>query len=1096
MSLTVYKASAGSGKTFTLATEYIKLLINKPDAYKNILAVTFTNKATEEMKLRILSQLYGISKRLPSSQRYYEAVKKAFPAESEDFVRHNAGVALNLLLHDYNYFRVETIDSFFQNVVRNLARELDLTPNLRVGLNDKQTEEQAVDDMIDGLADDRDVRSHIVRYAHEKIKEDKNWNVIKQIKDFGEKIFQDAYRAKSKQLMEKMGEKDFFENFAKRLEHERATAKQTMDGYQQRFFKILEDNALTVYDFSNNTRGVCGFFLKIKDGDITPGIINATALNCADDPEKWVAKNKNGRESILDIVSSRLRPLLVEAIDAVPGCWHRYKSAQITLAHLYQLRLLGNIEEKVSELNRLHERFLLSNTQYLLAEFIKDTDSPFVFEKIGAYLEHIMIDEFQDTGTKQWRNFKVLLKNCMDAGTSNLIVGDVKQSIYRWRSGDWTILNDITREFGREGASMVDVCTLATNYRSCENIIAFNNAFFRAAINVECSAYPPEYAADAEQLRAAYSDVVQLCPEKKNEGGYVSVTLFPNTRECQEQTMNRLVDIVDDLLGRGIDKSKIAILVRSNKHIPMIADYFSIIRPEVKIVSDEAFQLSSSPAVNIIVAAMRLIAHPHDDLTKATLVNLYRHEVLGCADALNDALMEEGVTLDDMLPSDMQEVAKHTAHLSLCDVAGWIYKTFNLQKIKGQTEYLCAFFDQLSKFADDAIPTIRAFVEAWDDDLYKKTIQDSAVDGIRIVSIHKSKGLEFDHVLLPFCDWKLEITGSVIWAEAEDAPYNELPLIPVDYSEKGLMGTTFEKAYRQEHHQNTVDNLNMLYVAFTRAKKSLYVIGRKGDKSRRSSVIEACLPIVANELGGVSMNGDDDKKEPTEFSWGEPYAEIVRNDSVSAANECRGTNSGQSESESNVFLQSPTTITTGMAMFDDRVKFRQSNAARAFVESTSDADSGDADEVRSGEDNNYIKVGTVLHKVFSTIRTTADIDTALAQLQFDGVLPDGKSVEKMKEMLRMRLTNKRVADWFSGRWTLFNECSILYIDDQGSVRDCRPDRVMTDGRETIVVDYKFGRPEEEYKEQVRGYMNHLQTMGMPGVKGYLWYVYSNRIEEV
>lgn len=321
-------------------------------------------------------------------------------------------------------------------------------------------------------------------------------------------------------------------------------------------------------------------------------------------------------------------PILRRAVEERPRQWKLFKSADLTLRHLNQLRLLDSIERKVRDMNEEANRFLLSDTQQLLHSLIKDSDSPFIFEKIGTQLEHIMIDEFQDTSTVQWQNFKVLLQECMShADTENLIVGDVKQSIYRWRSGDWRLLNTIDREFTPNNG-MIDIRPLEFNYRSERRIIEFNNAFFTEAARQEYESQRERYPDGAEQLKHAYADVAQKIPEKRGSNGYVSINLLPQ-EDYQEQTLNDIVDTVSQLLAVGTSPSKIAILVRTNNYIPLVADYFSEHLPDIRIVSDEAFRLDASVSICLLVQALHLLTHPDDLLAKATIAKIYQRSVLG-----------------------------------------------------------------------------------------------------------------------------------------------------------------------------------------------------------------------------------------------------------------------------------------------------------------------------------------------------------------------------------------------------------------------------------------------------------------------------------
>ena len=1066
--LTVYKASAGSGKTFTLATEYIRLLVEDPQSYRTILAVTFTNKATEEMKTRILSQLYGIWKGLPESGRYLQAIQEKTDLPTKT-IKERAGMGLTNLLHNYNYFRVETIDTFFQSVLRNMARELDLTTNLRIGLNDTQVEELAVDQMIEDLSTTDVVLQWILKYIMENISDDKSWNVISQIKKFGRTIFRDEYKEVSQALEKKMTEPGFFDGYTTRLREIRDTAEERMKQIADNFFDTLDEEGLTIEDFAYGKTGLCSFFLKLRQGIFDESIVGKRVTDSLGDPAKWYKNSHPRRELIHALADSTLGDILRLAIEERPRQWKRYKSADLTLRHLNQLRLLSSIEGKVREINETSNRFLLSNTQHLLHALIGESDSPFIFEKIGTQLEHVMIDEFQDTSTVQWQNFRVLLTETMShAQGSGLIVGDVKQSIYRWRSGDWRLLNDIEQQFNTQ---QITIKSLKTNYRSDRNVITFNNLFFRNAANLEYLTQKELNETAAEQLRRAYADVEQLIPEDRQSQGEVSIRLLP-VEDYQEQTLQQIADTIGDLTTQGIPQRDIAILVRTNALIPIIAQYFMEQRPEVTIVSDEAFRLDASPAVNLLVLALRLITHPDDQLTKAAIVKLWHSDVLQEDTADHDLLLST-CDLDALLPDTFKGHFDELITMPLYELVEHLHAVFTLERLNGQSAYVCAFYDQLADYVSENTASIDGFLKEWDESLAGKTIQSDVTEGVRIISIHKSKGLEFDYVICPFCDWQLEKqSGNILWCQPEEVPFNDLPIVPIDYSQKQMIGTIYEQDYLQEHLQNTVDNLNLLYVAFTRARQGLYVLGRRKASGSRSTLIEQCLPLVANELPEATLEGLEDEQQSIVFQYGTLLH-------LSPKEKARGKN--------NPFLQPSEPLTVDFRHQESKVIFRQSNRSRDFV-----AGEDEDDKQR----RNYIQTGSVLHQIFSTIRTTDDIDDALRQLQFEGVIYDDHiTADRITEMLRKSLSNPKAADWFSPRWTLFNECTILSVED-GEVREHRPDRVMTDGHEWIVVDFKFGAPKPEYHNQVRAYMNILASMGHTHITGYLWYVYSNKIEEV
>ena len=1075
--LTVYKASAGSGKTFTLATEYIRLLVENPTSYRNILAVTFTNKATEEMKMRILSQLYGIWKQLPESADYMKVIQEK-TGYGEELISERAGIALQNLLHNYNYFRVETIDTFFQSVLRNLARELELTTNLRIGLNDHQIEDIAVDQLIADLNTTDIVLQWIIRYIMESISDDHSWNVISKIKKFGCTIFQDRYKEVSDELSKKMQEPGFFEHYTTQLRELREAALEHMKQIGESFFDELEAEQLTIDDLSGKSRGIASFFNKLRRGEFDASIENATVANHLESYEKWCTKTHPKRDYIYTLAQGSLGNILRYAVDERPRQWKLYKSADLTLRHLNQLRLLGSIEQKVRQLNADANRFLLSDTQQLLHALIGESDSPFIFEKIGTQLEHVMIDEFQDTSTVQWQNFCVLLAEAMShENTSNLIVGDVKQSIYRWRSGDWRLLNDIEQQFNSQ---QIETRALDTNYRSQRNIIQFNNVFFRQAATLEYMAQKELNAAEAAQLEKAYADVEQKIPAGKDPLGLVSIRLLP-ADDYQTATLKQIAETIATLRAQGIPQKEIAILVRVNQYIPTIARYFMEQMPEVTIVSDEAFRLDASNAVCLLVQALRLLTHPDDQLTKAAIVKNWHHDVLG-EPAEDNRLLLSTVDLDSGLPEAFRNHREELTAMPLYDLVERLYDIFSLERLSEQSAYVCTFFDQLAAYVSENTADIFAFLNEWDETICKKTIQSDETEGVRILSIHKSKGLEYPYVIIPFCDWQLEKQNdNILWCKPAEEPFSDLPIAPVDYSQRQMMGTIYEHDYLQEHLQNTVDNLNLLYVAFTRACKGLYVLGRRNAKNLRSTLIEQCLPLVAKELSDAVIEGMEDDKATLSFTYGTP---------ASPRSDTSRITPHASAKTKNPFLKPAEPLPVAFSYHESKVSFRQSNRSQAFIE---------GDDEEKAQRHRYIQAGSVLHEIFSTIRTVNDIPDALRRLQFEGVLYDEEmTAEHITSMLKKRLENSRVADWFSPRWTLFNECTILSVEN-GEVKERRPDRVMTDGQEWIVVDFKFGSPKPEYHDQVREYMNLIQKMesvSSDKIHGYLWYVYSNKIEEV
>ena len=473
MALTVFKASAGSGKTFTLAAEYIKYLIVNPDEYKSILAVTFTNKATAEMKERIIYYLNDIAQGSPYEADFFEKIKDYKEVRelhlSDISIRHKAEEALTKILHDYSRFRIETIDSFFQSVVRELAHELDLTANLRVDLNDNEVLADAVNSIIEDVEHDKTLFGIIDQFIEEKTEDSKNWHINNELETFGKNIFNEKYLQLGQQAREEIGNSRFLTEYKKKLIDIRQEALDEVTGTGKQFLEICKNHGYSADNFKNKGKGIYSFFVKAEKGNLD---VNATAQKCADNVKEWTGKDEQD-SVLLGLVRDTFHKMLVNLVEKKDELALRINTPTILLKHINHLMLLNVINAKVRNLNLDANRFLLADTAHFLNELIDGSDVPFIYEKMGTRFNHIMIDEFQDTSSLQWKNFTPLISNCLSNNDSCLIVGDVKQSIYRWRNSDWQILNNI--ENG-EFRGYVSPENLDTNYRSVENIIKFNNS--------------------------------------------------------------------------------------------------------------------------------------------------------------------------------------------------------------------------------------------------------------------------------------------------------------------------------------------------------------------------------------------------------------------------------------------------------------------------------------------------------------------------------------------------------------------------------------------------------------------------------------------
>lgn len=680
-----------------------------------------------------------------------------------------------------------------------------------------------------------------------------------------------------------------------------------------------------------------------------------------------------------------------------------------------------------------------------------------------------MIDEFQDTSRMQWDNFRLLLLEGLSQGENSLIVGDMKQSIYRWRNGDWGILNGLKDHIE---SFPINVKTLTTNRRSAGNIIEFNNKVFTAACHTLNDIYKSEQGEECKDLKEAYVDVCQE-KDKDPDGGYVKVTFLTEKEEMAyvEDTLQQLANETQLLVTAGIQLKDIAILVRKNKTIPLVADYFDKNTP-YKIVSDEAFQLNASLAICMIMDGLRYLSNPENRIAKAQLAAAYQNEILKNNIDLNTLLLND---IDEYLPVSFIEQQKKLRLMPLYELMEKLFGLFEMSRIKQQDAYLCAFFDAVVEYLQNNSSEMSAFIAFWEETLSQKTIPSGEVEGIRIISIHKSKGLEYHTVLLPFCDWNMEKERSLthlIWCTPKVAPFNDLDIVPVNYS-TAMQQSIYREEYLNERLQLWVDNLNLLYVAFTRAKKNLIIWGKDGLKGTVSELLQQAMgqisiPQHEHDSSHLEKSEDNTDTDNIAYEMGTLYlSEEKRTDGIIK----------------NKLLMNPEKIPLHLESLESNIEFKQSNRSAEFIRG----------EEETGE--RYIRQGQLLHNLFSVIRTQDDIPSAIERLRFEGIIESAEQERQIKKLTEWALNHPLVKEWYSGNWELYNECAIIY-KEKGELQTRRPDRVMMKDGKVVVVDFKFGKKRTDYNKQVRDYMNLLSDMGYENIRGYLWYVFDNEFVEV
>ena len=1122
----MYKASAGAGKTYTLAAEFIANLLNDfkttREPHRHQLAITFTRKATTEMKERILENLYELAHCVEEQQAFLNVVRQKLLAPASDReISLMTRSLLRQILHGYDRFHVTTIDSFFQSLLSNLAHELGLTATFKVDLNNDDLLQRGVDKMLQGLEANSQELKWVSQYIEQRLEDDsdKSWRVEHSLSNLARELTKESY-VKQRRLLQ---------NFT--LDND--LAKRYRDVLHSLKKNSIEEIQQSAQDAENFIVGSEGYSRISRGGDVEKYLHRAmeykfsttdpsnTVLKIVDDSGKALkaADKKTGK---YDGWASDLSNHLEQLLTTIDNANFTINSCDLSLQHFNELRLLDAISASVQELNTENDTFLLAYTPILFAEMVGKSEASFVFERAGTQFNHVMIDEFQDTSELQWTNLRNLFVENIAHGNSCMLVGDVKQGIYRWRGGDWSGLANIKDD------AITDIQTLDSNFRSGEKIVNFNNAIFVKMAQVIAEASEEDAAGEGGVLTSLYAeDLVKQNPVR--EGGFVRVLIEKKPEKTTSSAKNKADAIEasednegetaefspeDDLREQimrlyraGVPFDKMGILVRNNKDSGKLIEYFAEYEKEhahdkdfvrIELVSDEAYVLSASRGVQLIVKALQYIHNRTDEVALNYVLKHCPEEAKGTVHGL---LVEWSKQSYQMLP--------------FYDLIQQLIHYLELDKQPGEASYLYSLLDMVVAFLDDNVPDLGRFLQVCEESLGKKSVPASVVKGVRILTIHKSKGLDFHSVFIPYCNWELVSSGqkqSMIWTSPQEVPFNEIPLLPVKLS-AAAENSIYKDEYLQELRNQRIENLNLLYVAFTRARQNLVICAPKLPRNYDKSIVPA-LQKTITQLGWTDLIDGDVRLEEDDtqilLEIAQPStAECIVATQTTSLEEGKPTKV-VNEKTKNPFKINAITERVNLETSNHDVKFRQSQSARLYNAALMEAvQAGNADGDAANMSNTSEldleffakreaaqRRGTLLHHLMEEIESEADVETVLQSAICEGKIAPIEEVGEMRKLLHRAMEHEIAKEWFDGTWQLYRECTILTRDENGNVHAPRPDRVMMRGDEAIVVDYKFGLPRPDYHEQVRHYCQLLQQMGKQNVKGYLWYVASGIVEPV
>ncbi len=1098
MLLEIYKASAGSGKTFRIVREYLKMVFQRPGAYKNILAVTFTNKATSEMKDRILKDLSSLASGRPSG--HLEYLKAEFH-QSDDQIRTTAAKILQLILHDYSRFSVSTIDSFFQRVIRAFSREMRLNASYRTELDAQLVLEEAVDRLFLEIDNNPGLKSWMLEYADENLREGRSWNFREDLTGRGKELFKEEFKLFSEPLLQKLADKNYLTKYNQEL-------RAILDNYENKLKNIgkqglvlISAQGLSIDNFKYGKSSFAAHFNKLSDGNFDlPG---SRTLDACDNPDAWskATDKQELKDRITAVYNSGLNKLLVNSIEVMRTEGVLANTAKAIFANLFSFGLLTDIALKVQEVSKEKNLVLLNDSTQLLRKVIAGSDSPFVYEKMGSVYRNFMLDEFQDTSRLQWHNFKPLIDNSLGEGNRNIIVGDVKQSIYRWRNGDWNLLaTQVENDLSHFGTSVV---SLDINWRSAKKVIDFNNILFRESARLLNNDFESTLTGSSHTfeelpemkgiIEKAYSDHYQKFSGKASTEGYVRLQFIENEErkkkdDYRELAIAEMITQIEAVQANGVRPGDIAILVRGKSEGSMIAKALldrKISNPDspycYDVISNDSLIIGQSPVVQFILNFFTLFAGSENDIVKADLIYGYFNYLVPLIEKTEAPSSEKyhaWFAVNQAVPKQFKPWFRTEGNTSfdpsllslpLFELASRIAQNFGLNKIKGELVYLEAFLDLVLQYGRDESGGTAGFLNWWNTSGSNKTISLSeGQNAISILTIHKSKGLEFHTVFVPLCDWEIvpmATKAPYLWCHPNQTPFDKMDLVLVKYG-KGLERTLFSDAYFKEMLYSSVDNLNLLYVAFTRAVNSLFVFCPYAPKL--NNPYKSISSLIQGVMENPPLLDSVDREkyiDLTEFY--NPETKIFEIGEIKKV-----LYSAQAQATDNKELDG--LILAGKG---DRLKLRIHSDSYFNI----------FDSLKSER----ISRGKLLHELFEKIATVSDVLPSLRRMVSEGKI-DTKISEEYFQIIEELLAEDPFNAWFGGDWKVLNERDIL----RGDEKRHRPDRVMIKGNELVVVDYKTGSKSDKDFAQVRGYLKDFSKMGYVAPKGYLWYISNNEVIEV
>lgn len=1001
------------------------------------------------MKDRILEYLNTFAR--GQKNELTEELKELLHLDDATF-RQYAQETQGEILHKYDQFSISTIDAFFQKVIRSFTREAGLVGDYRLEVEKDAVLEEVIDNLMDELGSNNDLTNWVVEFAKENLENERPWDVRGSLIEFASEIFREEFKEIEDEVIRATSDRKYFHALRKSLLQERDYFINRGETLAKAALSIFDEEGWTETDIKyGKGSGLFGFLqkyafdksIKVKP-EASPRVIDFLVAS------NWPGSKAANPRRMIDVAGQKLIPILQELIQLRKDHYKKSLSAEIVLQNLYVFGLVADISRKLREYKDENNLMLLADAPKFLNGVIQDSDTPFIYEKVGSFYKNYLIDEFQDTSSMQWKNFLPLLTNSLDQGYTSLVVGDVKQAIYRWRGGDLKLLQEEIEK--NIGSDRIEINELSSNFRSSSSVVDFNNIIFHEASTIV--SFDTGHTISTE----AYRDVNQTA--SREEQGFVKVNFIRDDEELKwkEQALHFIPGHLEALQELGASLKDIAILVRRNDEgqqiVAELLQYKNSGHAKVgckyDVVSNESLRLDGAASVNLLLAAMRYLLNPEDGVARAQLgyefAKLHEPER-----SLKEVFAVSNQTIfENNLPPEFTKEKTFLKKLPLFELTETLVSIFKLGAIKGELAYLITFQNLVLEFYSREKNDLGAFLDWWEDNKAKKSIQVSGeVDAVQILTIHKAKGLQFKYVIIPFCSWGLDHDNwqaPNLWVRSQSEPFNGFGYLPVKYSST-LKETLFASYYEEEHTRSYLDNLNLLYVALTRAEHGMIVMAPHPDNKgpKKDSVAQLLHRSIQHGYA-------------TDKRWNSLEGEFLTGEWMLHSSQKR-------------LVASDSMALSSYASFVWRNKIVIKQYSANFFQSNEE------------ERTEKITYGIHIHTVLSRIAYANQIPETLGQMVREGLVTSDQK-ETVSNQLNELLTNPQVASWFDPSWEVRTEIPILLP----SGMENRIDRLMLKGKKAVVVDFKTGIPSKADQKQVRDYIDILRKMNFTDVEGYVLYI--------